>query len=769
MYNNDGTKAREFSPQLPKGTRSFSLATGDLDGDGQSEIVIASGPGAKSRVNIFSHAGKFLSGFSPYESRFAGGVALAVGDVDGRGKADVIVAPATQSGQKIQRYSYTSSGESPEVNFRDSVQVYGQNTRFGFRVGTADTDGDGRAEVYVSPAANSSKSAIVQRIDYEISGPVLRGEVSRLEGKAFGRGVFLAGANIFGDAKQELVIADNSFDARYRVYSTVTGRLALREVSFMSLFVKKRTPTVRIALGDWNGDSTAEVVAAAVVDGRVEARVLQASTGRVLKKIRGIRAWSTTEVQVAVLPPAAPAPIPSSSDTSPTEAAVDKDVNMNTGAGTDVDTDVSSGVASGSSPDNSAHVNTNSNADVNTNTNAVVNTNGNLNTNANTNVNANVAVNANSNVNTNTNTNANTNTNSNANVNTNANSAPVIIPPATDSYAVQFIYFTPGRVSGTADVEKRITVLDRLANESTFNWIDAKQRQNYATELALLKNGRRGAAYYEPTDGTAYAGVAGGDALAQQKSKVEGMMQRIGDFYHYHTGKYLHFKPLITHVGKESAMHYWLPRIWSSRNVDQNPIVNTMLGETRAAGEIPQDTYHSKTIYVLLMDGGGGWAGSWQYDDFGGLSAMGDFATRCLDTPGLPAQQTNAMRQRWPGHFVNSWVQCNYNWAIGATIHEMGHALGLPHPADFACAPLSGALIMQTHWNTDLTATGFFKPIASKDPRNAGIMKVYSVDQCGPGNGKGFDVGIGTPGRRDGKFHTELEILLDNPQLHDAP
>jgi hypothetical protein len=96
------TKIYDFKPFGKGFGRRLTIASGDVNGDNRSDIMVSTGPGARSTVNVFSGASlKLLSEFAPYGSRFTSGVNLATGDVDGSGRIRIITTPA--------------SGHSPEV------------------------------------------------------------------------------------------------------------------------------------------------------------------------------------------------------------------------------------------------------------------------------------------------------------------------------------------------------------------------------------------------------------------------------------------------------------------------------------------------------------------------------------------------------------------------------------------------------------------------------------------------------------------------------
>ncbi|HEY1191467.1 MAG TPA: VCBS repeat-containing protein, partial [Gemmata sp.] len=75
---------------FPGFTGGVNVAGGDVNGDGKADIVVSVASGGPPQVAVFSGAdGSVLRSFLAYDSGFLGGVRVAVGDVDGDGKADI--------------------------------------------------------------------------------------------------------------------------------------------------------------------------------------------------------------------------------------------------------------------------------------------------------------------------------------------------------------------------------------------------------------------------------------------------------------------------------------------------------------------------------------------------------------------------------------------------------------------------------------------------------------------------------------------------------
>ena len=87
-----GQRLASFAPFPASARGGMSVALGDLNGDGKAEVIVGTGPGTAAQVKVFSGAtGAVLETLSPFGAAFSGGVSVAAGDVNGDGKADVIV------------------------------------------------------------------------------------------------------------------------------------------------------------------------------------------------------------------------------------------------------------------------------------------------------------------------------------------------------------------------------------------------------------------------------------------------------------------------------------------------------------------------------------------------------------------------------------------------------------------------------------------------------------------------------------------------------
>jgi hypothetical protein len=100
---------RSFFAYDPAFTGGVTVATGDVNGDGQADVITGAGPGGGPHVKVFSGAdNSVLFNFFAYDPRFAGGVTVATGDLNADGKADIITGAGPGGGPHVKGFDGTS-------------------------------------------------------------------------------------------------------------------------------------------------------------------------------------------------------------------------------------------------------------------------------------------------------------------------------------------------------------------------------------------------------------------------------------------------------------------------------------------------------------------------------------------------------------------------------------------------------------------------------------------------------------------------------------
>ncbi|MEX0586960.1 MAG: VCBS repeat-containing protein, partial [Pirellulales bacterium] len=124
-------------------TGGVYVAAGDIDGDGNADLVTGAGAGGGPHVKVFSGAdGSLMDHFMAYSANFQGGVRVALADVSSDGRADILVAPG--AGERGRVAAFEGFTGDPLARF------------VAFPGSTAGVFVAGGMAVAVSPSANSA-------------------------------------------------------------------------------------------------------------------------------------------------------------------------------------------------------------------------------------------------------------------------------------------------------------------------------------------------------------------------------------------------------------------------------------------------------------------------------------------------------------------------------------------------------------------------------------------------------------------------------------
>jgi hypothetical protein len=146
---------------------------GDIDGDGQADIINGGEPGSAANVRVLSGAdGAVLADFPAYPG-FGGGVHVAAGDIDGDGRADIVTGAGAGGGPHVRAF------RGVDGTVLADFLAFDPGFAAGVHVATGDLDGDGRAEIITVGGPGGGQQARVFHVEGG-STRLAEGEVIRL-------------------------------------------------------------------------------------------------------------------------------------------------------------------------------------------------------------------------------------------------------------------------------------------------------------------------------------------------------------------------------------------------------------------------------------------------------------------------------------------------------------------------------------------------------------------------------------------------------------
>jgi hypothetical protein len=285
-------------PCFPGGV---AVAAGDLDGDGAAEIVTGPGPGRLPEIRAFDTAGTQRLGYQVYPGGFQGGIRVAACDFDNDGRAEIVsaVGPGGASHVRVMRFDATGQF----IDDLASFFPYDLGFVGGLFVACGDLDGDHVPEIILGVDAGGGPHIRILRL---LGGALSVFDEFFAYDPAFRGGIRVAAGDVTGDGVAELIVgAGPGGGPHVRVFGYATGFPV--ELAGVMVYDPGFRQGVYVAAGDVDGDGIAEVVTSADGGGGPHVRVLRYAPA-VLGGLTGLSEFFAYEaefrggVRVGVIP-----------------------------------------------------------------------------------------------------------------------------------------------------------------------------------------------------------------------------------------------------------------------------------------------------------------------------------------------------------------------------------------------------------------------------------------------------------------------------------
>ena len=264
-------------------TGAVRTAVADFNGDGVADYAFATGAGTAARVRMIDGAtGADIVAPAQVLGGFGGGAFVAAGDVNGDGRAELVVSADAGGLPTVEVYQVTAGQLSPVTSFL----AFGAGSTRGVRVAMGDLNRDGTADLIVGSGPGG-----LPRVTIYDGAALAGGHAERMGppflafGRAMRKGVNVAVGDVNGDGYDDLIVSqDGGGSSKVRVWSgaviAATPDTPVNQLpTYQQLFANGTTDRngIRVVARDLNGDGKAEVVTSAASGNLNWVRVLSVS------------------------------------------------------------------------------------------------------------------------------------------------------------------------------------------------------------------------------------------------------------------------------------------------------------------------------------------------------------------------------------------------------------------------------------------------------------------------------------------------------------
>ena len=253
-YKNNGTPVA-FDLAALTTQYGANVAVGDIDGDGVAEIIVGAGDGPSNpaTVRIYRADRSMVTEFTPFGTLH--GVRVAAADLNGDGLAEIIVSPAggSENTGKVAVYTYDAAKKKMVAT---GIEFKAYNSTYGANIAVADIDGTGKPVIVTAPGFGRQNRATVKLWTVDTAPAVGSWTATLLRDISLGGayGATVAAGDVDGDGKDEVIIGTSGAHAMITIVKADGSRSGFKAFD--------TNTTLNVAAADLDGDGIAEIIAA---------------------------------------------------------------------------------------------------------------------------------------------------------------------------------------------------------------------------------------------------------------------------------------------------------------------------------------------------------------------------------------------------------------------------------------------------------------------------------------------------------------------------
>lgn len=256
IFDAQGQMVNSFLAYASTFNKGVNVAVGDVNGDGKEDIITGVGYGGGPHVRVFDFEGNVISQFFAYDEKFRGGVRIATGDLDNDGIDEIITTPGSTGGPHVKVFD---SFGNVKLQFFATDEFYAN----GITVASGNVQADNADEIIVGMGSGTEPKIKV----FDRYGNLVNEFLGYAQ--TFDKGIYVRAGNVDGAGYDEIIIgSQNGGGPQVRVFD-FTGSV----ISQFFAYDEKFRGGVFVGAQDLGGDGIDEIITGAGIGGGPHIRV----------------------------------------------------------------------------------------------------------------------------------------------------------------------------------------------------------------------------------------------------------------------------------------------------------------------------------------------------------------------------------------------------------------------------------------------------------------------------------------------------------------